>query len=141
MTLAVSKGMLRITKLEAEPPESRLLVEGRITSDTVAELVRFSDGCFASSATFALDLNGVTFVDLSSVPLLKTLRARGAVLEGCSGYATELLERSSSNEAPREDADPLVAGLRRGDEAAFATLVRREGARMLATSRRLLGNA
>jgi RNA polymerase sigma-70 factor (ECF subfamily) len=131
--------MLRITKLEAES-ESRLLVEGRITSDTVSELARFSDGCFASSATLALDLTGVTFVDLSGVPLLKTLRARGAKLEGCSGYVTELLDRASSKEAWRESADPLVEGVRRGHEEAFAALVRREGARMLATARRLLGS-
>ena len=129
--------MLRITKLESE---SRLLVEGRITHDTVAELARFSDGCFASSAALAVDLSGVTFVDLSGVPLLKTLRARGAMLEGCSGYVTELLDRASSKEASRESADPLVEGLRRGDEEAFAALVRREGARMLATARRLLGS-
>src|SRR5438034_496285 len=104
--------MLRITKLESE---SRLLVEGRITHDTVAELARFSDGCFASSAALAVDLSGVTFVDLSGVPLL-------------------------NKEASRESADPLVEGLRRGDEEAFAALVRREGARMLATARRLLGS-
>ena len=121
--------MLRITKLESE---SRLLVEGRITHDTVAELARFSDGCFASSAALAVDLSGVTFV--------KTLRARGAMLEGCSGYVTELLDRASNKEASRESADPLVEGLRRGDEEAFAALVRREGARMLATARRLLGS-
>jgi RNA polymerase sigma factor (sigma-70 family) len=131
--------MLRITKLEAES-ESRLLVEGRITRDTVNELARLSDGCFASSATLALDLSGVTFVDHSGVPLLKTLRARGATLEGCSGYVTELLDRASGKEASREAADPLVEGLRRGDEEAFAALVRREGARLLATARRLLGS-
>ena len=107
--------MLRITKLETEP-KSRLLVEGRITRDTVAELARFSDGCFASSAALALDLSGVTFADLSSVALLKTLRRRGAVLEGCSGYLSERLDSTSSDEAPREDADPLLDGLRRGDE-------------------------
>jgi RNA polymerase sigma-70 factor, ECF subfamily len=133
------EGMLRITKLEAES-ESRLLVEGRETRDTVNELARLSDGCFASSATLALDLSGVTFVDLSGVPLLKTLRARGATLEGCSGYVTELLDRASGKEASREAADPLVEGLRRGDEEAFAALVRREGARLLATARRLLGS-
>jgi RNA polymerase sigma-70 factor, ECF subfamily len=108
MTLAIYEGMLTISKLEAEPGR-RHFVERRVTRDTVAELARFSDGCFASSANPALDLSGVTFVDLSS-------------------------------EAPREDTDPLLDGLRRGDEEAFATLVRRESTRMLATARRLLGN-
>ena len=134
-----SDGMLRIAKVDGES-EPRLLVEGRITGDTVAELARFSDGCFASSATVALDLSGVTFVDLASVPVLKTLRARGAVLDGCSGYVTELLDRTPAKAAASDSADPIVEGLRRGDEAAFATLIR-EGARMLVTARRLLGNA
>src|SRR5262249_34154470 len=126
MTLALQGGMLRITKLESEP-DSRLLVEGRITRDTVAELARLSDGCFASSPTLALDLRGVTFVDHSSVPMLAALQARGAVREGCSGCVAELLDRSSTKEAPPRSADPLVEALRSGDEAAFAVLVRREG--------------
>ncbi|TMB22840.1 MAG: sigma-70 family RNA polymerase sigma factor [Deltaproteobacteria bacterium] len=37
-----------------------------------------------------------------------------------------------------DESAPLLAGLRRGDDHAFATLVRQHGGRMLATARRLL---
>ena len=133
--------MLRITQLQNDS-ETRLRIEGRITRDTVGELTRFADGYLASSV---LDLSGVTFVDMPSAQLLSSLSARGAVLEGCSSFLTELIGRSTEDarrpQSPAADSqEDLVAALRRGDEQAFATLVRREGGRMLATARRLLGN-
>jgi len=138
--------MLRITAIETQP-EPRLRIEGRITRETSRELITLPDGYLAASV---LDLSGVTFVDNSSVELLKGLRARGTVFEGCSPFLSELLvggswaagsiAPSSTIETSEERSErELVAALRSGDDAAFATLVRREGGRMLATARRMLG--
>ncbi len=138
--------MLRITR-QSKPTETRLQIEGRITEDTLGEIARLGETTLASSV---LDLRGVTFVDQPSVRRLQEIRARGAVLDGCSPFVLELLERpriavrptaarSGIAAAPAEIEDELLAGLRRGDEDAFAALVRREGGRMLATARRMLG--
>ena len=131
--------MLRITKLETET-EPRLLLEGRITGDTATDLAKLSEAYFASSPTLALDLSGVSFADQPSAQLLNRLRTRGAVLEGCSGFLVELLRSASPKPKTDDPDDGLIAALRNGDEDAFASLVHREGGRMLATARRLLGN-
>jgi RNA polymerase sigma-70 factor (ECF subfamily) len=127
--------MLRITTIE-NPSDLRLVIEGRITRETAPELGRLSlDGLTPSLA--ALDLSGVTFADPPSVELLRQLRSKGVMLEGCSGFLSELLGPEGD---PRPQADPLVEALRRGDADAFEALVRREGVRMLAAARRLLGS-
>jgi RNA polymerase sigma-70 factor, ECF subfamily len=148
MPLAIDQGMLRITQLETGQ-ETRLRIEGRLTGNTLGELTRFAEAYLTSAV---LDLAGLTFVDKRSAQLLNQLRRGGATLEGCSGFLTELLGRPGVDENPgeavgstgtRPDAaseDDLIEDVRRGDEQAFAALVRREGGRMLATARRLLGN-
>jgi RNA polymerase sigma-70 factor, ECF subfamily len=95
---------------------------------------------------------GVTFVDQQSTPRLNELCRGRAALEGCSGLLPDLLEYSVLDENRGEVVDSvgtrpaaaaehdLIDELRRGDEEAFAALVRRECGRMLATARRLLGN-
>jgi RNA polymerase sigma-70 factor (ECF subfamily) len=140
--------MLRITELETDQA-TRLRIEGRLTGETSGALTRFGDDYLASSV---LDLEGVTFVDQPSVALLRRLHRDGATLEGCSGFLTELLGsdgarqdgQAAADAAGREHAaaaqDGCLEELRRGDERAFAALVCREGGRMLATARRLLGN-
>jgi RNA polymerase sigma-70 factor, ECF subfamily len=133
--------MLRITTVETESAP-RLRFEGRITEETSALLAGFSDGGLADSI---LDLSGVTYVDNPSVRLLEGLRARGAVLEGCSPFLSALLgarraERDATPAAGEPAERELLEALRRGEERAFAALVRREGPRMLATARRMLGN-
>jgi RNA polymerase sigma-70 factor (ECF subfamily) len=128
--------MLRITKIET-PPDLRLVIEGRVTHETAPELGRLSLDGPQAPALATLDLSGVTFADAPSVELLRRLRCKGVMLEGCSGFLSELLGPEGGAGA---QADPLVEALRHGEADAFEALVRREGARMLATARRLLGN-
>ena len=115
MALALPAVMLRITKLETET-EPRLLLEGRITGDTAADLAKLSEAYFASSPTLALDLSGVSFADQPSAQLLNRLRTRGAVLEGCSGFLVELLRSASPKPKTDDPDDGLIAALRNGDE-------------------------
>jgi RNA polymerase sigma-70 factor, ECF subfamily len=122
--------MLRITPIEAKSPR-RLQIEGRITAETSEELVKLAEECLGE---LVLDMSGVTFVDRSSIAVLERLRARGTTLDGCSPFIAELLHAADDAESR------LLSLLRSGDECAFAALVRREGGRMFATARRLLGN-
>src|SRR5882724_5621431 len=127
--------MLRITTDESQS-EPRLLIEGRITRESAGELSKFTEAFLSASV---LDLTGVTFVDRQSAQILRGLRDRGATIEGCSAFLTELLVGGGrASDVPSEH--DLIAALRAGDDVAFATLVRREGGRMLATARRLLGS-
>jgi RNA polymerase sigma-70 factor, ECF subfamily len=74
------------------------------------------------------------------------LRIEGRPTGETAGELTRFTEASlgsavlDSAEPGAAARDDLIEGLRRGDEQAFAALVRREGGRMLATARRLLGN-
>ena len=73
-----------------------------------------------------------------STEILRGLRDRGARIEGCSAFLTELLIGGGrASDVPSEH--DLIAALRAGDAGAFETIVRREGRRMLGTARRLLG--
>jgi RNA polymerase sigma-70 factor (ECF subfamily) len=65
------------------------------------------------------------------------------MLTECSGFFSELLRDrpdSTLSTGASQDGDELIARLRAHDEEAFETMVRRHGARMLATARRLLSN-
>jgi RNA polymerase sigma-70 factor (ECF subfamily) len=93
-----------------------------------------------------IELSGVQFVDAAGIDVLRSLERRGAVLIGCSGFLSELLRESAPNEGVTSEPEDkyaheaqLLAGLRRGDDEAFETFVRRYSARMLATARRVLG--
>jgi RNA polymerase sigma-70 factor (ECF subfamily) len=91
----------------------------------------------------------VQFVDAAGIEVFRSLRQRGAVLVGCSGFLTELLrtntpsERVTSELAQAEGETreaQLLAGLRRGEDEAFEQLVRQYTNRLLVVARRLLGN-
>jgi RNA polymerase sigma-70 factor (ECF subfamily) len=66
--------------------------------------------------------------------------SEGSRLEEYPADPVEPLGPACGRTETREEADSIVEGLRHGDEEAFSSLVRREGARLLATARRLLGN-
>jgi RNA polymerase sigma-70 factor (ECF subfamily) len=135
--------MLRITRIPEGETAVRLQVEGRLTQGAPEQLRVAADACLTERLLLTLDLSGVTFAGAAGVQLLHELEARGAVLDGCSGFLVELLRADGAmHDAAGRDTEEarLLEGLRRGDEAACEAFVRANLGRMLATARRMLGN-
>ena len=78
--------MIRITIDSSKG--SRLVVEGHLSGLAVDELRK---SCAACGARTVLDLSGLIFADRSGAVLLNELIAADFVIEGCSGFITELL--------------------------------------------------
>lgn len=131
--------MLRITETTGDAGLLRLRVEGRLAGSSAEELETVCAEALRRGAPPVLDVAGVAFADAAGAALLAGLQERGAVLLGASGFLLELLEEPRPAPAGDDDA-PLVAGLRRGDDAAYAEVLRRYGGRLLATARRMLGS-
>ena len=141
--------MLRITSIQGDDTVARLRVEGRVTHQTVEELRASCEVDLADHPTLLLDLSGVQFVDTAGIEVFHSLVQRGAVLVCCSGFLTELLQMNDTGEratAELAQADgyaseaQLLAGLRRGEDAAFEQIVRQYSGRLLSVAQRLLGN-
>ncbi|MBI1853148.1 MAG: sigma-70 family RNA polymerase sigma factor [Planctomycetes bacterium] len=140
--------MIRITPVAGKTEVGQLLVEGRITHEDVEALRSTCEAAAAGSrtGTIILDLSGVSFVDSPGVVALGELERRGVMLIGCSPFVDELLGSRQSIASRDSDSDgaeceaELTERLRRGDDAAFETLVREYGGRMLVVARRLLGS-
>jgi RNA polymerase sigma-70 factor (ECF subfamily) len=130
--------MMRVTRIATGDGAETLRVEGRLTHETVEELRMACEAVLTDRTSLRLDVSGLKFVDPSGVSLLRDLERRGTRLAGCSGFVGELL-RARAESAPSPEA-ALVARLRDGDAAAFETLVREYGGRMLATARRFVGS-
>jgi RNA polymerase sigma-70 factor (ECF subfamily) len=137
--------MMRITEISRTESVARFRLEGRLTQLTAAELLAAVTPPLAAGGSILLDLAGVTFADTVGVETLLTLRGRGVILAGCSGFLAELLHPQSAPASPSggqnapEPADVRLLGrLRSGDEAAFAELVERNAGRLLAVAQRLL---
>lgn len=106
------------------------------------QLSALSETSFADSHAVLLDLEGVTFTDRAGTMTLRGLERQGAMLVGCSGFLNALLheERATPVTPERGPEAALLTRLRAGDDAAFETLVRQYGARLLATARRMVRN-
>ncbi len=141
--------MLRITPTRRDDGIVQLRVEGRVTQQTIEALQSSCEANLANYPTLRLDLSGVQFVDAAGIETFCRLVRRGAVLVGCSGFLTELLQMNSTGEkaaAEPAQADQyvgeaqLLARSRCGEDEAFEQLVRQYSGRLLAVARRLLGN-
>ena len=141
--------MMRITPIQRDDTVARLRVEGRVTQQTVEALQSSCEASLANYPTLLLELSGVQFVDAAGIEAFCSLVRRGAVLVGCSGFLTELLQMNDTGEkAAVEPAQAdqyaceaqLLARLRRGEDDAFEQLVRQYSGRLLAVARRLLGS-
>ena len=141
--------MMRITQMQRDDVVARLRIEGRVTHETVEELSLECEAILAHHCTLLLELSGVQFVDAVGIEVFRSLVPRGAVLIGCSGFLSELLQMNAAGDrATPEPAQAdeyareaqLLAGLRRGEDGAFEQLVRQYGGRMLAIAQRLLGS-
>src|SRR5215510_11085115 len=126
--------MMRITPIQEDDRIARLRVEGRVTSQTVEALRSSCEEGLVNHPALLLELSGVQFVDAAGIAAFRSLAQRGAVLVGCSGFLTEILQLTDAGEgtvsAPAQaDGDAseahLLARLRRGEDEAFEQLVRR----------------
>src|SRR5262249_27985108 len=138
--------MMRVTRITTDDGLEALRVEGRLTHQTVEELLQACQPVLSRQAAMRLDVSGVQFLDAAGVGLLRELERRGTQLGGRSEFVGELLRDrdpirmgSKAASAPAVDGEAFVGRLRDGDPEAFATLVREHAARMLATARRLVG--
>jgi RNA polymerase sigma-70 factor (ECF subfamily) len=138
MGVALSLGMMRISIVATEGSRKPgLRIEGRIVGDEAAELVSASAARLDADGPLLLDLSGVAFIDAVAARAVHALVRDGAIVVGCSAFVDEIL-RAASEATPASEEDSLVAALRRGDEAAFESMVRLYGGRMLAVARRML---
>jgi RNA polymerase sigma-70 factor (ECF subfamily) len=94
-------------------------------------------------------LDDVRFADAAAIAALRQLVEAGAVMLGWRSLLQEMLAAGAGGIRPRRAAagaespaeTELVAALRRGEAAAFETLVRRHGGRMLQVARRILAGS
>ncbi len=95
--------MVRITPDCRSLASCRILIEGRLTQEAVAEIRRLATECSATGKSITIDLSGVTSLEPSTVPPLKALRdalAEGSPGEACgcirfiggSAYVNQLLQ-------------------------------------------------
>jgi len=140
--------MLRITETDASEGALTLHLEGWVAEQTAAELEAACEIAMERGALLALD---VRFVDVAGATLLRELRQRGCTLGGASPFVLEMIERGAregdceaSGESREGDAGrspdevELLRELRRGSQAAFESLVRRNAGPLLAVARRFL---
>ena len=131
--------MMRITQTSDRDGLRTLRVEGRLTEHTMEELRMACEAILSERRTVEIELTGLQFVDSTGAGLLRNLERRGAALVGGSGFLTAVL-RDDTTPAPGHDDNALLARLRAGEGAAYETLVRQFGGRMLSTARRFVGS-
>lgn len=83
--------MLRITSQPSGPAETRLVLEGRLTGETVAELRRVSREITASGRRIGLDLSSLRFADPAGIGLLRELIDDSAEVQRASAFVSALL--------------------------------------------------
>jgi len=143
--LPLVMGMMRITEITRDDAPL-LRVEGAITRQGIGELLAICVEWPGGIEHLQLDLAGVRFVDPAGIDGLRSLQRDGTRLIGCSGFLDELLRRAGLAEngrdpggaPPDQGESELLAGLWRGDHAAYERLVREQSPRLLATARRFL---
>lgn len=141
--------MLKITPLTTADTVAQLRVEGNLTADELPELQAAVRPHVKRRQPLVLLLGDVRFADAPAVVVLRKLEEGGAVLLGCSSFLQEVLAEAAGAVRARPATVPgetsseaeLVALLRRGDAAAYETVVRRHGARMLHVARRILNGS
>ena len=88
--------MLRITTVGIHTSSPIIKLEGKLLEPWVGEVRRVCAELSASSHNLRLDLAALTFVDAAGRCLLGELLQGHAVLAGCSGFVTALLQGKQS---------------------------------------------
>ena len=85
--------MLKISRAEGRGNEVVLKMEGTLGGSWVAEVRTTCEGLLGEGRSLALDLRGVTYVDLAGAELLGSLRENPRVaVESASAFVLELLK-------------------------------------------------
>ncbi|HJQ97168.1 MAG TPA: STAS domain-containing protein [Candidatus Polarisedimenticolaceae bacterium] len=85
--------MLKISRGEGRKDEVLLKMEGALSGSWVAEVRTTCDELLGGGGRIALDLRGVTYVDLAGSELLGSLRDDSRVeIESASAFVVELLK-------------------------------------------------
>jgi len=83
--------MLRITSQPIGTRETRLVLEGRLVGEAVAELRRVSREISGQGRRIALDLVSLRYADAAGIRLLRELIDDSAELERASAFVSALL--------------------------------------------------
>jgi ABC-type transporter Mla MlaB component len=89
--------MLRISVLQSSEQVMSLRVEGEVAGRWVEELRKSCEGALSRSVQVALDLAGVSFIDVDGIALLRGLMDRRVVLTNLSSFIAEQLADSTHN--------------------------------------------
>ncbi len=84
--------MLRITTIQNGDSPAVLKLEGKLLEPWIGELHEACRIACAGTASAALDLAGISFIDTSGTIALRDLKRRGLRLTGCSPLVAELLK-------------------------------------------------
>jgi RNA polymerase sigma-70 factor (ECF subfamily) len=133
----VAVTVMRVTQTDGRDGLRTLRVEGRLTEQTMEELRMACEAILSERRTVEIELTGLQFVDTTGASMLRSLARQGVALVGGSGFVTAVL-RDDSAAGTTDSDDALVARLRAGEGAAYETLVRQYGGRMLSTARRFM---
>jgi ABC-type transporter Mla MlaB component len=90
--------MLRISTVQNGNDSLKLLLEGSVAGDWVAELRTTCERLLSEGRSLQLDLAEVSYLDQNGLALFSNLRARGVMLLECSPFVKEQLRN------PAEDA-------------------------------------
>src|SRR6516165_2856199 len=96
MSIAPSRRVLKVTTSQNDD-FMELRIEGELTAATINEVERLSRGYLSEGRKLALQLASATFADRAGAGLLRELKKRGVILNGCSGFFQELLRDSSDS--------------------------------------------
>lgn len=142
--------MLRITTVENGNGATMLVVEGRLTEEGMEGLERMCATHTVAGRAASIDVAGLTYSDRAGATALRRVRDAGVPVIGASAFLEELMRpapeaaptpasgRPSRAFAADADEGALLARLRAGDPHAFEVVIRRYGARLLATARRIV---
>ena len=85
--------VFKVTMVRDESSRMVLKLEGRLSDSWVDELARVAEAAMNDGAQVTFDLDGLSFVDVRGLTLLRGAAERGAQLTGGSTFVTALMER------------------------------------------------
>lgn len=85
--------MLKVTTMTNEPGRIVLKLEGRLADSWVDELARVAAVITNDGAQLIFDLDGLSFLDVRGLALLRSAAERGAILTGGSLFVNALIDQ------------------------------------------------
>lgn len=85
--------LLKVTTMADEPRRIVLKLEGRLADSWVDELARVAAVVTNDGGQLVFDLDGLSFVDVPGLALLRDAAERGAILTGGSPFVAALINQ------------------------------------------------